>query len=127
MVAEEADMFAQQGPDAGEVRDIDGDGGFAGVPEHVSCCIDVGEIVDFCEDGGDDLELGIISEWLEEQCVRSGRTTNVPMLKSRPRPIFCLSGRESEMIIGIGIAMMRRSLLMLKVAWTIAKCSSVVH
>lgn len=49
------------------------------------------------------------------------------MLNSIPSPIFCFGGRESDMIMGIGTAIMRRSLLMLNVACTMAKCSRVVH
>ena len=49
------------------------------------------------------------------------------MLNNMPSTIFCFRGSESDMIIGIGTAMMRTSLLMLKVACTIAKCSRVVH
>ena len=51
----------------------------------------------------------------------------MPMLNSMPRKTFCFKGRESDTIIGIGTAMIRTSLLRLKAACTIAKCSSVVH
>jgi hypothetical protein len=54
-------VFAKKRPDAGEVGDVDSDRGFAGVPEHVGCCIDVGEVVDFCKNCGDDLESSHVS------------------------------------------------------------------
>jgi hypothetical protein len=38
-----------------EVGDVDGNGGFARVPLHVRGRVDIGEIVDFGKDGGDDL------------------------------------------------------------------------
>lgn len=48
-------MFAHQWPDTGEVGDVDGDGGFSCVPEHVGSIVYVGQVVDLCKDGGDDL------------------------------------------------------------------------
>ena len=62
MVAQETYVLAQKRPDAGQIGDVDGDAGFAGVPEHVGCRVDVGEIVNFCEDRGDDLESDAVSE-----------------------------------------------------------------
>jgi hypothetical protein len=119
-------VFAKEGPDAGEVGDVDCDGGFACVPEHVRGGVDIAEIIDFGEYSGDNLEEISAFRSRTEEC-DGQHTTNVPILKSRPRPIFCLIGSARDAIIGIGTAMMRRSLLMLKVACTMAKCSRVVH
>jgi hypothetical protein len=47
LAPEELYVFAEEGPYAGEVGDVDSDGGFAGVPEHVDGRIDVLEIVYF--------------------------------------------------------------------------------
>lgn len=45
-----------------------------------------------------------------------GLTTNVPMLNSTPKPSFCLTGSVSDMTMGMGTAMIKMSLLRLKVA-----------
>ena len=55
--AERGEDVAEEGPERGEVRDVDGPGGFADIPGQV----DVGdkggdEAVDFGDDGGDDDE-----------------------------------------------------------------------
>jgi hypothetical protein len=49
-------VFAEEGPYAGEVGDVDGDGGFARVPEHVGRGVHVGEVVVFGKGGGENLE-----------------------------------------------------------------------
>jgi hypothetical protein len=56
LLAQEANVFAKQGPDAGEVGDVDCDGSFACVPEHVGGGVDIAEIVNLGEDSGDNLE-----------------------------------------------------------------------
>lgn len=55
MVPQEANVFAEEWPDTGEIGDVDGYGGFADVPEHVDCAVDVAQVVDFCKNRCDDL------------------------------------------------------------------------
>lgn len=55
MVAQKAYVFAQQRPDTGKVGYIDSDRGLSSIPEHVGCVVDVGEVVNFGQDGSDDL------------------------------------------------------------------------
>jgi hypothetical protein len=98
-------VFAKEGPDAGEVGDVDCDGGFACVPEHVRGGVDIAEIIDFGEYSGDNLEEISAFRSRTEEC-DGQHTTNVPILKSRPRPIFCLIGSARD---------------------AMAKCSRVVH
>lgn len=47
MASKEFDMFAEQRPYTGEVCDVDCDGGFARVPEHVDGRVNVLEVEDF--------------------------------------------------------------------------------
>jgi len=58
---------------------------------------------------------------------RQIRTTKTPMLKRTPRTSFCFSGNFSDIIMGTGTAIINRSLLKLNTAWTMAKCTRVVH
>jgi hypothetical protein len=55
MGSEEADFFAEERPDAGEVGDVNSDGAFARVPEHVGCVVHVFEVKIFGKDRSNDL------------------------------------------------------------------------
>jgi hypothetical protein len=58
----------------------------------------------------------LVSEHVNKRCVSKQRTTKIPMLKSILSPIFCFIGRVIDATMGIGTAIMERSVLILKIA-----------
>lgn len=64
--SEEANFFAEERPDTREIGDVDGDGAFARVPEHVGRVVDVFEVKVFCKDCGNDLPWISYGLWRDE-------------------------------------------------------------
>lgn len=52
---QEGEDFAKKWPDHGQIRHVCCNAGLADIPEHVGCAVDIGEVEDFCQDGGGDL------------------------------------------------------------------------
>jgi hypothetical protein len=58
---EVGDPFSKEGPDEGKVGYINSDRGFAGVPKHVRCIVDIREVEDFRKNGSGDLGKACVS------------------------------------------------------------------